>query len=130
VGYGKLQIDGRTRATHRLVYEEVRGAIPDGLLLRHTCENRYAPGDISYRRCCNPSHLEPGTVQQNSDDMLAAGRHVAPRGEGHYNTRLTDENVREIRALYATGEWLQRELADKFGVNASYISELTSGRRR
>lgn len=41
----------------------------------------------------------------------------------HYN-RLTEDEVREIRRLYAGGEIFQKTLADKFGTTQAHISDI------
>lgn len=61
-GYGQIMIDRRLRGVHRVVYELLKGPIPDGLFLDHLCRNP---------PCCNPAHLEPVT---NGENIL--------RGEG------------------------------------------------
>jgi hypothetical protein len=49
------------------------------------------------------------------------------RGENHSNAKLTAENVRELRLLYADGATL-RQLADKFGVSNVSIHNAVSGK--
>jgi hypothetical protein len=51
---GELTRDGYGR--HRLVFETLRGPVPRGLVLDHTCR---------VRACCNVAHLEPVTQREN-----------------------------------------------------------------
>lgn len=56
-GYGRVWIAGLRVMAHRAVWQIIRGDIPDGLVLDHLCRNR---------ACCNPCHLEPVTVRENT----------------------------------------------------------------
>ena len=62
---------------------------------------------------------------------LRAGSLVAgddrSRGEKHGNAKLTADNVRELRSLYADGSTL-RQLADKFGVSNVSVYNAVSGK--
>lgn len=55
-GYGRYYIEGIERLTHRWMYEQLVGPIPDGLTLDHLCR---------VRACVNPAHLEPVTQREN-----------------------------------------------------------------
>ena len=48
-GYGQFGVDGTTRAAHRVVYEMLVGAVPDGLELDHTCRVRLTLARALYK---------------------------------------------------------------------------------
>ena len=50
------------------------------------------------------SNLEYATNQENRDHAVANGLTDCGRGEAHGNAKLTENDVREIRRRYATGE--------------------------
>ena len=56
-GYGRIKVNGKRQAIHRLSYETYVGPIPEGLQLDHLCRVRH---------CINPDHLEPVTNAENS----------------------------------------------------------------
>lgn len=56
-GYGRVWINGKRLMVHRVVWELLRERIEDGLVLDHLCK---------VRKCCNPDHLEPVTVRENT----------------------------------------------------------------
>jgi hypothetical protein len=57
-GYGVVGIGNkRLGYVHRIVYEHLIAAIPEGLHIDHLCRNR---------PCCNPAHLEPVTQAENN----------------------------------------------------------------
>jgi hypothetical protein len=99
-GYGQLGISGRTWGAHVAAYREWVGPIPDGHQVHHLCDVHYAPEDITYRRCIEPSHLTTGTPKQNSEHMVEVGRSASgdrspsrlhpesrPRGDAHPSRR-------------------------------------------
>ena len=57
-GYVSWRQSGKKRhfIAHRLIYEELVGPIPDGLVIDHLCRVRH---------CVNPNHLEPVTQDEN-----------------------------------------------------------------
>ncbi len=65
-GYGDIERHGKKAKAHRVAWELANGrAVPDGLLVCHSC-------DIP--SCVNPSHLWLGTNQQNLADAGRKGR--------------------------------------------------------
>lgn len=105
-GYADINIQGRKQRAHRVAYEEFIGAIPNGLFVCHSCDNR---------ACCNPEHLWLGTTSDNMQDMAFKGR----TGKGK-KSNLPEETLKEILAAEGT----QKELATRFGLTQSYVSHL------
>lgn len=120
-GYGYFSISGKTILAHRQSYLLNNGEIPDGLIVRHTCDNR---------RCVNPSHIILGTHADNSADMVArnrqakglrSGRYTKPertaKGEGCHLSVLKNEDVIEIRKRKMSS----RKLAKAYNVHRGTI---------
>jgi hypothetical protein len=57
-GYGGIwsTVRNQYERAHRVIYESVKGDIPEGLQLHHICHNRL---------CVNPDHLTPVTIKEN-----------------------------------------------------------------
>lgn len=117
-GYGCIRIDKRTIRAHRIAYELANGPVPDGLLLRHTCDNR---------RCVNPAHLVPGTHKENAQDALDRGRHLV--GEDDPKAKLSNRDVAAIRTALASGI-TGRSLARRYAVDESMISQIKNRKAR
>jgi hypothetical protein len=113
-GYGQLNIAQRPVKAHRLIYEIVNGPIPDGLCVLHRCD---------VRACVNPSHLFIGTRHDNVDDMIAKNRQNWVRGERIGCARLTEADVREIRAQTES----HRAIWRRFGISKSQWYAIRKG---
>jgi hypothetical protein len=116
-GYGAMRAGGRVRGAHRISWELHYGPIPDGLFVCHHCDNK---------RCVRPDHLFLGTPADNMADMAAKGRarNGIRIGAANKKSKLTEDQVREIRRLYAGGGITQCELGQRYGVHNSVICQL------
>ncbi len=114
-GYGHINIQGKTKASHRLVWTWINGSIPNKLQVLHKCDNT---------RCVKPEHLFLGTQQENIKDMINKNRQskkMGRKGEKHSQNKLTELNVKRIRQLYEETTLTQKELAEMFKVCQAQI---------
>jgi hypothetical protein len=100
---------------HRVAWIATNGPIPPGAIVCHACDNP---------PCCNPGHLWLGRDADNNADKEAKGRGNHPRGSSHGRAKLTEAQIREIRARYAHGAVTQTMLAKEYGVIQITISRI------
>ena len=108
-GYGVFYLGGKTVTAHRLMYEYFYGISPGDLEVCHTCDKTL---------CVRPSHLFLGTHAENMADMVRKGRAGRQPGEQHWCAKLTEQDVRAIRASPKT----QTALAEEYGVTQCTIN--------
>lgn len=77
-GYGSIGKNKKVVDAHKFIYELLVRSVPANCELDHLCKNTM---------CVNPTHLEPVSHAEN-----------CRRGK---QTKLTKENVKEIRRLSA-----------------------------
>jgi hypothetical protein len=119
-GYGFITgPDGRKSSTHRLSFLIASGELPSGVV-RHSCD---------VRTCVNPAHLLPGSQADNVADCVERGRVRYLHGEHCPWSKISTDQVMEMRALYATGA-LQKELAAQFGLAQSTVSMIVNHKSR
>jgi len=120
-GYGEIKCKGKEKApqvrAHRVAWELYRGSVPEGLCVLHRCDTKL---------CVNPAHLFLGTHRDNNLDMRSKGRERPPSGEQHWNFKLTEDQVAQIRAADGT----QATIAKAFGTHQSVISRIKNNKRR
>lgn len=108
-GYGNIGCDGVNRLVHRIACEKANGAPPSpDHFAAHACGN----GHIG---CCTKRHVSWKTPAENSADMIAHGN--SQQGVRHYGAKLTEDDVRAIRA----SEEPSPDLAARFGVERTNI---------
>ena len=121
-GYGMISVSSKEIRVHRLMYELWVGPIPDGYVICHKCDNP---------ACCNPGHLFAGTQAQNLSDMWAKGRGRSPirRNSKNPNCKISDEAVREIRALASLGV-PNSKIARQFGCSSTHVRNIVTRKFR
>lgn len=127
LGYGAIFVGSKRERTnrvvraHRVAWEIANGPPGEGLIVLHGCDNP---------PCCNHSHLCLGTHADNVADKIAKGR--IPTGSSHWNNKLSQADVEEIRRLRAPGpqQITGRELASRYGVSQGCISMVANGLKR
>lgn len=142
-GYGRFSVGRKTMLAHRVSLLGAGAVIPDGMMVCHRCD---------VRNCVNPEHLFVATQQENMDDCkqkgrtakgIATGRYThpertargdrhgfrlhpecAPRGEHNGNSKLTADDVKNIRSLYRSGDFTQKQLGKRYGVTQVMVSAI------
>lgn len=134
-GYGKLLVQRKERLAHRISWMLHNGRLPPEMCVCHKCDNR---------RCVRPNHLFLGTVADNDRDRHAKGREAKgdrhgsrttpesldkrARGEACGASKLTGEQVLEIRRKYVSRKYPYRKLAEEYGLSLTHVWRIVTGR--
>lgn len=88
-GYGRVDWVGlRNRMAHKVVYQLLVGAIPEGLETDHLCR---------VHSCVNPAHLEMVTHKENLARGFGVGVHNAARTHCCWGHEFTAENTYHVQ---------------------------------
>lgn len=118
-GYGRFGVTSdNVVLAHRYSYSLVHDLDPEICVL-HKCDNP---------SCVRPAHLWTGTRGDNLRDCIAKGRFTT--GMKHHGAKLTDNQVRQIRKLAAAGKTSQADIARRFGLDQSTVSQIVNFKRR
>lgn len=99
-------------STHRFAYTCFVGAIPQDKIIMHKCDNP---------RCCNPEHLQLGTLSDNTQDMISKGRAC----RDGIKQKLTRQDRIDIRQ----SDLSSYQLAEIYPVTATHIRRIRNGTR-
>lgn len=104
-GYGNAYSNKKANVAHRVSYEAFNGKITNGMLIQHTCDNRW---------CVNPDHLLQGTDASNANDKTKKGRAAKA---------LTPDDIRSIREMFSAGTKI-RAIARSKSVSQATIQQV------
>lgn len=109
----------KVRLVHRLIALTFHGQPPPGKdWVAHLDDDKLNPKALN---------LEWQTPKRNADDAVLRG--LAPTGERHGNSKLTDRETVEIRQAVSGGE-LHRIVAARYGVARSIVTRIANGTNR
>ena len=119
--YGRIRegTPGPLHYVHRLAYALWHHR--DLAHLHFICHHCDAPA------CVNPLHLFEGTHVDNVRDAVRKQR--IAMGEWHCCAKLSDQDIRAIRAAKAQGQ-SSRSIAVHYGISIPYINQLARGAKR
>ncbi len=106
----------RVEVAHRVSYTAFKGPIPTGMLIQHSCDNKW---------CVNPDHLSVGTALTNCLDKIRKGR-------GNYENRRNPPccsrkfTAGEVASLRASTD-SNVELAHRLGVARGLVAKIRAG---
>lgn len=122
-GYGLISIKRKTYLAHRISFKTFVGPIPPGdhhgtTCVCHSCD---------VRNCVNPSHFFLATQAENVSDMYKKGRNNprGPMGTENGHSKLTENDVREIRSMRKAGRRLTT-IAKKYGIQFQTVSKIAN----
>ena len=109
-GYPVATINRKFNRMYRHFYAICKGVIPQGLVIRHTCDNKL---------CINPEHLILGTHADNVEDRVKRKRSAT--GEKNGRSKLTET---EVIIIYKNTNLPIMTLAKKYGVDPKAIRNI------
>jgi hypothetical protein len=120
VGYGFFwdADDKRMMSAHRASFVIAGGTIPDGMVLRHTCDRPI---------CVNPDHLVIGTQRDNIRDCIERGRRASKVGAANGRAKLTAGDIERIRSLDLSRYGAKSAAARRYGISSGQMSKILLG---
>lgn len=116
-GYPSTSIGGEARlSVRRELWERAHGVLANGDVV-------YRIAECPHPDCVALQHLQVATVQEHARER--ADRGVYPRGQQHWNAKLT---TRQARAILRSDK-SAATLAQRYGVSLATIYAIRNGRR-
>lgn len=113
----------QSKMTHTLVAEAFLGPRPDGLVINHKDLNKWN------NRVENLEYVTTGENIRHARRLrtwdINTDRHI-PKGSESPLAKVTEEQVKEMRDLYATGT-SNKTLRKMFGISKSQVSKIVNG---
>jgi hypothetical protein len=119
-GYGQIWVDEEMRRgrANRVAWFLYYGEWPT-LPVLHTCD---------LPQCIKKEHLFLGTILENNRDRARKGRsaiNISPMpGEKNGNAKLTEADIKTIRARFNFEMVRQQDLADEYNVSQVLIAKI------
>ena len=115
---GRFNINGKIYKAHRISYYLANRNLPEyPLQVRHKCK---------IKLCVNPNHLESGTHTENMQDKYRDKTILI--GENHQNSKLTEQQVLEIRTKYIPYKYSSIKLANEYNVSDRLILKIINNK--
>ena len=102
-----ITINSKRRPSYAIVLELSSGKQQGNQVARHKCDNPI---------CCNPKHLEWGTKQDNSNDMIERERHGLPKIVVRAIQNLLDDEIDHTT------------IANRYGISREAVTAINNSR--
>lgn len=123
-GYNRLELNLRGNAKKYPVHRLVAIAFIDNP------DNKREVNHIDGNKLNNcVKNLEWVSPSENQLHAFEIGLQTSRSGENHHNSKLTKQQVIDIRELYKSGNYKQVKLAEMYGVHSRYINLIIKRRR-
>lgn len=99
---------------HRLVARAFIGPCPKDKEVNHKDGNTSNP---------HVDNLEYISCSENHKHAFKIGLRSS-KGEENGRSKLIEKDIKKIRRLYRSGKYMQKEIAEKFGINRSHVSNI------
>ncbi len=121
----------RTHSIHLLVCSAFYGPRPEGKVIAHGDGNKQNNSASNLRWATHDENEADKRLHGTVAKGLRSGRYTHPemilRGEDHPMSKLTEHDVRMIRALLVH-RFAKRSIAKRFGVSKTTVKDIAIGR--